>query len=93
MSHSAELNRNFPKTVKLLQKPSSLTRGLRKPQKEELTGPFSLPGVLEKGEFGEAMDLIGDIQISSSIETPSQKTLPNLRMKLQRKQRKGEWIF
>lgn len=44
-----------------LGKSTTLTRELRVPWKEELTGPFDLPGVLDEGEFSEAMDLIGDL--------------------------------
>ena len=71
MPNSAELSRKFSKTVEYLKKPSNLTRGLKKPRKEELTGLFSLSGILEKGEFSEAAYIIGDLQKSSSIEPPS----------------------
>ena len=71
MLNSAELNRKFPQIVEHLKKPSNLTRGLRKPRKEEPTGPFSLLGLPEKGEFSEATYVIGDLQRSSSIEPPS----------------------
>ena len=61
MPHSAELNRKFPQIVELLKKPSTLTQGHRKPRKEELIGPFSLPRISKEGEFSEAVDLIGDL--------------------------------
>ena len=48
MPHSAELNRKFPQIVELLKKPSTLTQGHRKPRKEELIGPFSLPRISEE---------------------------------------------
>ena len=55
----------------LIEKPCELVRGVRKPRKEEFSGPFGLLGIPEEGEFTEAWDIIGDLQWPSSVEAPS----------------------
>ena len=70
MLNSSKLGQKYPQTAELLQKSSSLVRGLRKPLQEELVGPFSLPGILENEEFNEASPIIGDLQKPSSTEPP-----------------------
>ena len=67
----ADLRRRDPKAAELIEKPCLVTRGLRKPRAEELSGPFSLPGIPEEGEFSEAWDIIGDLRRPSSAEAPS----------------------
>ena len=54
MSSGPELRKKDPKMAELLDKPCQLTRGLRKPRKEELMGPSGLPGIPEEGEFSKA---------------------------------------
>ena len=67
----ADLRKRDPKAAELIEKPCLVTRGLRKPRAEELSGPFSLPGIPEEGEFVEAWDIIGDLRRPSSAEAPS----------------------
>lgn len=67
----AELRKKDPRLAELIEQPCTVTRGLRKPRKEEITGAFSLPGIPEEGEFTEAWDVIGDMQRPSSAEAPS----------------------
>ena len=55
----------------LIEKPCTVVRGLRKPRKEELSGPFSLPVIPEEGEFVEAWDIIGDLQRPAAAEAAS----------------------
>ena len=71
MSNGAKLMKRYLKLVELLSKPSSLDRGLRKPQKEELIGPFSLLGIPDEGKFSEVVVVIGDLQKTTSADPPS----------------------
>ena len=66
MLNGVEFNKRFLKIVEVLRKPTSLTRGLRTPWKEEITSLFSLPGIPEEGEFSEAVDIIRDLQKTTS---------------------------
>ena len=49
MPKGPKLSKKYAKVAEQFGKTFSLTRGLRKPQKEELIGPFSLPDILEEG--------------------------------------------
>ena len=61
MANGAGLRKRNPKMAEILEKLYPFTRGLRTPQKEELIGPFSLPGIPKEGEFSEAWDVIGTL--------------------------------
>ena len=71
MTNGPELRKKDPNTADILDKPCVFTRGLRKPQKEELIRLNSFPGIPEEGEFSEAWDVIGALQQITSAEPPS----------------------
>ena len=58
MPNDAKLQKKHPKMAETLGKPTTLTRGLRTPQKEKLADPFSLPRIPEEEEFSEARDVM-----------------------------------
>ena len=69
--NSSELHKRNPKMDGILEKMCAFTRGLRTPRKEELTGPFSLPGIPDEGEFSEARNLIRNLQRMIAAESLS----------------------
>ena len=71
MSNGSELNKRNPKMDDILEKMCAFTRGLSVPWKEELTGPFSLPRILDEGEFNEALNLNGTLQWTTFAEPSS----------------------
>ena len=54
--------------AEVLDKPFMFTRGLKTARREELIGPFSLPGVPDEGEFREAWNVIRNLQWTTSAE-------------------------
>ena len=71
MTNGPGLRKKDPNMVDILDKPCVFTRGLRKPQKEELIRLNNFPGITEEGEFSEAWDVIGALQHITSAEPPS----------------------
>ena len=70
MPNGAEWRKKYPEIAELLQKPSSLARGLRKARQEELVGPFSLLGIPKEDNFNKASIVISNLQRTSFTEPP-----------------------